>query len=168
MTKQTVDILFGLIKFDMNQIQNYREAIFNVSAAIVAAAFGISAFIYRKDCVLNSGYKAKIIVVTNVLLILATAVVAYHYQGGLHASRGALEMREEALQAHLFEGQPLIGTSLYPEHPEQHKNNMSSTLEKIPLYLAMAILGIKAIIEGMLLSKACVDKTAQEKPTDAS
>ena len=164
MTEQSIDILFGLIKFDMNQIQNYREAIFNISVAVVAASFGISAFIYRKDCELSSGYKARIITDTNVLLLLVTAVVAYKYYEGLHGSRAALEMRQDALTAHLFKHIPLTDLSLYPNPPDDYPCHMTSTLEMIPLYLSLVIVGAKAIVEGMLFTRACNDKTVQEKP----
>lgn len=54
-----VDMLVALIKFDMQQIQNYRETIIYISVTIIAFSFGISAFALRKDAAIIENKPVK-------------------------------------------------------------------------------------------------------------
>lgn len=163
-------ILLELIQFDMQQIQNYREAIFEISVTIIAASFGISAFIYRKDNTLSSTGKSSILISANAVLFLVLIGITYSYEyQGLKVTRCALELRESALTAHLFQEAALTKESLYPALPYLTKcgPKITSLLECIPLYIAMCIILIKAIAEGVILRSTLLRQAQQGDQADA-
>jgi len=162
-----LQFLFDIIHFDMQQIQNYREAIFNIAVAIVVASFGISAFIYSKDSILTPVNKSSALIGANIILLLVLIAVTYLYDfKGLNFSRAALELREEALTSHIFEGKSLTIESLYPHPPANYEPKIESLLERIPLYLAIIVIFIKAIVESILLKKILSKSAQQPNPAD--
>lgn len=162
-----LQFLFELIQFDMQQIQNYREAIFNISVATIAASFGLSAFVYRKDNSLSPKYRSIILMGANIVLFIILAGITDLYEDkGLKFTRSTLEFRESALVAHLFEKKPLSNESLYPVIPANHEPRIKSLLERIPLYVAMIIILIKTIVEGVILRKAILRESKKSNPAD--
>lgn len=166
----SLQFLFELIQFDMQQIQNYREAIFNISVTIIVASFGISAFVYRKDNPLSPATKSAIIISTNVVLLIVAFYLACYYEDkGLKFTRNTLELREIALKDKLFKDIPLSSTSLYPDRKMvvNHMPGIKSLLERIPLYIAIILLFIKAVVEVIVIVKGRKDQTQQINPADA-
>ena len=167
---QISQTLFALIQFDMNQIQNYREAIFEISVAIIGGSFGISAFIYRRDNTVLPRRKPMIIIGANCLLLIITIAILYSYFDGLKLTRSALEIREDALTDYYFKHKDFRLESLYPRDStiEKHEPERLTELplrvfqlEIIPLYLVIVILIVKMLSEGLFLS----DLKKQEAPT---
>lgn len=142
----TFDYLFELIKFDMQQIQNYRAAMVSISITIVAASFAISAFVWRKDNELDFRQKKLLLLLPNCCLLAILIVTAYFYFDGVDMSRAALELRQATLTAHLDAKLPLDGKDLYP-NPRGYTPQMKSWLEKLPMFLGMALLILKIAIE---------------------
>lgn len=158
-----LEILFGLIKFDMQQIQSYRDTILNISILSIGASFAISAFIYGKDNRISTTNRNTILLTTNVGLIIILIVVGYFYISGLDGSRGALEMREIALKQHIDKGLLISADSLYP-NPTNYKNTQSSGLEKMPLLLSSLLIMIKTMIE-ILFFRRKVDDSMDAPPS---
>lgn len=150
-----LEILYGYVQFDLQQIQNYREAIFNISVATVAFSFGVSAFVYAKDSRLTLPDKRVILALTNGVVFIFLVYITWYYENhGLYYTRAMLELREHALSAHLFRESPLTKVSLFPEVPEGFKTELGTTLEKIPLYLAIIFIGLKGVVESVIIRRA--------------
>lgn len=156
------EILFGLIKFDMQQIQAYRDTILNISILSIGASFAISAFLYGKENRISATNRNTILLTTNVGLLIILMIVGSFYISGLDGSRGALEMRQIALEQHIDKGLIISADSLYP-NPANYKNTISSALEKMPLFLSSLLIIIKTVIE-ILVFRRKVDDSRNVTP----
>lgn len=145
----TLDYLFKLIQFDMQQIQNYRLEIIYVSVTIVAASFALSAFVYHRDNELDPRSKNLLLILSNCCLLAILAITASFYLDGLDESRATLELRESALRQHVGDGE-VSAKELYPD-TAGYSLKMKSQLEKFPIYLAMALIVLKMLIEWSVL-----------------
>ncbi len=144
-----VDGLFGLIKFDMEQIQRYREAILSISSLSILASFAISAFIYGQgNNRLDVRIGRNILIWTELGILLILSIMTVSYFKGLNFSRAALEMREDAIRCYVRKHKPIDENSLYP-NPEaaKYEPKRQSRLEKLPLLLSIGLIFVKALIE---------------------
>ncbi len=147
----TLDYLFKLIQFDMQQIQNYRLEIIYVSVTIVAASFALSAFVYHRDNELDARSKNLLLILSNCCLLAILIITASFYLDGLDASRATQELRENALKQHVNDNTVTVtAKELYPD-PAGHPSGMKLWLEKFPIFLAMALIVLKTAIEWTLL-----------------
>lgn len=142
--------LFELIKFDMQQIQNYRLAIISISITIVAATFAISAFVYHKDNAFDVKRRTVILMLTNAFMFVILIITSCFYITALDSSRATLELREKSFKQYIDMKTVVDSKTLYP-NPEKYKPGMPSWLEKFPIFLAMGLLVVKALIEGAIL-----------------
>ncbi len=147
---KSLDYLFELIKLDMQQIQNYRVEIIYVSVTMVVASFAFSAFIH-KDNKLDHRIKSLLLLLSNSFLFGILIVTTRFYYEGLDGSRAALELRENALKQHVDRNDWQVkANELYPETCG-YPLKMKSWLEKFPMFLAMAAIVIKTMIEWIVL-----------------
>ena len=144
---QTLNLLFELAKFDMQQIQNYREAIMNTSIIIIGSSFGVSAYLYGKSSALCDKSKRTILAAANVGLLMMLLILARSYFQGLDASRVSLDGREKGLKIYIA-SQVLDKDSFYPKI-EGVEPSMNLNLEKMPLRAAIGILSVKTLLELM-------------------
>jgi hypothetical protein len=153
---EPANILFELIKFDMQRIQSYSETVLHISIIIVAASFAISAFLHSKDNSIDSRHKNIILATTNFGFILVLMILAVWYIEALNSSRAVQEIRETALKAYVNNKSTFIAaTSIYPGS-EQLKNyhiKMNLGLEKLPLFLTMGVIFVKTMVEIIFVSK---------------
>ena len=143
---KSIAMLMELIKFDMQQIQNYREAIIQIATFILIGSFGLSAYIYRKDLDLSKTVKITSSVASTLLLLGTFLYIHYQYDLGLNASRVALELREGALQFVMLNQVPPSFNQLYPD-TTGIVPHLPCFLEKLPFYLIEILLMIKIVIE---------------------
>ena len=169
------EIIFELIKFDMEQIRHYGEAILNMSSMSIIAAFTISAFVYGKTMQSVSD-KKTILITTHLSILLILAIAMFFYTQSIDASRSTLEMRECALKARIDEGREIDSNEIYPGNelllnpqysPMYEKCNpsakphISSYNEKYPIPLAMIFILFKLLIEIRRLTKRRLEKIAE-------
>jgi hypothetical protein len=145
------DILFELIKFDMEQIRIYREAILYISLTCITGSFGVIAYALKRDSGIAGARRLWVIIVAQLGFALVLTVTALAYFDGLNESRSVLEMREAALRRWVTDPTVAISKSdIYPDIRHRDPNDPKSppyvmqdppTLEKRPIYVAIWILG---------------------------
>ena len=153
------EMLFELIKFDMEQIRHYGDAILNISSISVVAAFAISAFVYNKRTTKIS--EVTILTSSHIFILFILLISMFYYFEGIDGSRLTLEMRECALKAKIEKGQEIGTKELYPQiNPKtvpscntDSKLHMDSHLEKYPIFLAIVLIFLKWVAEIWLIPK---------------
>ena len=147
-----LDVLLSLIKFDMEQIRYYGQAILNISSISILASFAISAFVHSKENP-SALYKKRIaiLLITHIGIIALLAAPLYFYCYGLHLSRAVLEIREQSLKAYLYDQNAITLTALYPDEAsiEKNVNRMDLWLERFPIIVSIGFLFVKACIESL-------------------
>lgn len=163
---KTDEILFELIKFDMEQIRLYGQAVLYISSTSILAAFAISAFVYgMKELSVING--KAILISTHISIFAILAISLCFYGSSIDASRSTLEMRECALKTkvdnngemkfdatELYPWKGLLSDEHYPQSVKMYgkckleaEPHMKSNQEKYPLLLAMIFVFLKLIAE---------------------
>lgn len=157
--------LFDLIKFDLQQIQNYRIEIIGISITLIGASFALTALLQHREIDLDLRTKRLLLVLSDCCLLGILIVTAAFYLDGIDGSRAALELREIALKEVVDTGREIRAKDLYPD-TSRYQVSMKSWLEKFPIFLAMLLILVKIIIEwiGLRATYAQQSPPAVETP----
>jgi len=152
MSQDTRSILIDFIKIDMQQVEFYKNAIYRLVVYCISGSFAVSAFVFSHDGTLSHKAQQYILWGVNLGAIVITALIGFFYINNLNFSRKILEMRECALKIKL-NGEPLTSNDLYPD-VKGYKIKFPLRGEQLPLFIAMAAIFVKLIIEILMLHKA--------------
>lgn len=151
-----IDVLMELVKFDMQQIQVYREAILKLAIMCIAASCSMFAFLTGTDHRITAKNRLFIALTVNIGLLLMLGIVAIVYCAGLDGSRACLDKREDAVKAWIASTNTyVIRTSdIYPNpEAENYPPHMSSNLEKMPVYIACFGIVVLGTLECLLFAQ---------------
>jgi len=76
------DILFELIKFDMEQIRIYREAILYISITCITGSFGVIAYAFKRDSGIASARRLWLIRIWKPATLGGAPERAFRSRGG--------------------------------------------------------------------------------------
>lgn len=161
--------LFDLIKFDMEQIQRYRDSIMQLANWSVMGAFAISAYLYG-NARWRRGRAKWMSLLSTLGIMVCLSFTGAIYFSGLNSSEAALNGREWALK-NIMRHQSIPEDVLYPRIITDEQSwclldrrhfraeivalddpqPMALNLEKAPIWGAIAILIVKTVFEILFL-----------------